>query len=208
MNLYSPPNSGVPQELPDRWRFADGTVRTDLKRLTNAELSLLNWIGPIVPPQATMYEYDENGNVSLNSDGNAIVLSQGDFDPLTHKAVWYKAKRKYVILDINIDDTLYSSGQLVYNQGFVPDWNKFKTTAVASTALNTFVGGLMTTAPVAALALPATLLVIENENYTDFENNWTAIENATTVPADLIAEMTALANECYLPEEFVNIFSA
>jgi len=89
-----------------------------------------------------------------------------------------------------------------------PDWNTFKTTAVASTTLNTFVGGLITTAPVAAAALPATLLLIEGGNYTDFENNWTAIENATTVPADLITEMTTLANDCNLPEEFVNIFAA
>jgi len=89
-----------------------------------------------------------------------------------------------------------------------PDWNRFKTTAVASAALNTFVGGLITTAPVAAAALPATLLLIEGGNYTDFENNWTAIENATTVPADLITEMTTLANDCNLPEEFVNIFAA
>jgi hypothetical protein len=89
-----------------------------------------------------------------------------------------------------------------------PDWNTFKTTAVASTTLNTFVGGLITTAPVAAAALPATLLLIEGGNFTDFENNWTAIENATTVPAELITEMTTLANDCNLPEEFVNIFAA
>jgi len=87
-----------------------------------------------------------------------------------------------------------------------PDWNTFKTTAVASTKLNTFVGSLMTTLPVAATALPATLLLLESGNYTDFENTWTAIENATTVPSALITEMTALAESCNLPEEFVNIF--
>ena len=89
-----------------------------------------------------------------------------------------------------------------------PDWNTFKTTAVASTNLNTFVGGLITTLPVAATALPATLLLIESGNYKDFENTWTAIENATTVPADLITEMTTLAQSCNLPEEFVSIFAA
>jgi hypothetical protein len=34
------------------------------------------------------------------------------------------------------------------------------------------------------------------------------IENATTVPAELIEEMTALAESCNLPEEFVSIFAA
>ncbi len=89
-----------------------------------------------------------------------------------------------------------------------PDWNTFKTTAVASPALNAFVGDLITVAPVAATALPATLLLIESGIYKDFENTWTAIENATTVPAALIAEMTALAESCNLPQEFVNIFAA
>ena len=89
-----------------------------------------------------------------------------------------------------------------------PDWNAFKTTAVASPALNAFVGDLITVAPVAATALPATLLLIENGIYKDFENTWTAIENATTVPAALITEMTALAESCNLPQEFINIFAA
>jgi len=88
-----------------------------------------------------------------------------------------------------------------------PDWNTFKQTAVASTNLNTFVGELMSIAPVAATALPATLLLIESGNYQDFENTWTAIENATAVPTDLITEMTALAESCNLPEAFVNIFA-
>ena len=89
-----------------------------------------------------------------------------------------------------------------------PDWNTFKTSAVASTNLNTFVGNLMSIAPVAATALPATLLLIESGNYKDFENTWNAIENANAVPADLITEMTTLAESCNLPEEFVSIFAA
>jgi hypothetical protein len=88
-----------------------------------------------------------------------------------------------------------------------PDWNTFKQSAVASVLLNTFVGQLISVAPVAATALPATLLLIESGNYQDFENTWTAIENATTVPAELIAEFTTLAESCNLPEDFVNIFA-
>jgi hypothetical protein len=88
-----------------------------------------------------------------------------------------------------------------------PDWNTFKTTAVASSSLNVFVGNLISIVPVAATALPATLLLIESGNYKDFENTWTAIKATNTVPADLIAEMTALAQSCNLPEEFISIFS-
>lgn len=88
-----------------------------------------------------------------------------------------------------------------------PDWNTFKQSAVASPALNTFVGELMSIAPVAATALPATLLLIETGNYQDFNNTWTAIENATTVPGTLVAEFTNLAASCNLPQDFIDIFS-
>jgi len=206
MNLYSPPNGGHPQELPDRWKFADGTVRTDLKSLSNADLLSLKWIGPITQPQPFTEELDENGDPVLDEDGNPVI--NGDYDRETHKVVWYRAARKYLIVENQIDETPYNSGELVSAVGGIADWNTFKTTAVASVALNTFVGSIMTTLPVAATALPATLLLIESGNYKDFENTWTAIENATTVPADLITEMTALANNCNLPEEFVNIFAA
>ena len=205
MNLYSPPTGNHPQELPDRWRFADGTVRTDLKSLTNAELLLLDWTGPITQPQPFKEELDEDGEVVLDEEGNPVIV--GDYDAETHKTVWYRAVRTYVIIEKHIDGAPYDTGELVSVTGGIADWNTFKQSAVASVLLNTFVGQLIGIAPVAATALPATLLLIESGNYQDFENTWTAIENATTVPADLIAEMTALAESCNLPEEFVNIFA-
>jgi hypothetical protein len=70
MNLYSPPTGNHPQELPDRWKFADGSVRTDLKSLTNTELLLLDWTGPITQPQPFTEELDEDGEVVLDEDGN------------------------------------------------------------------------------------------------------------------------------------------
>ena len=206
MNLYSPPSGGHPQELPDRWKFADGTVRTDLKLLSNADLLSLGWIGPITQPQPFTEELDENGDPVLDEDGNPVIL--GDYDGETHKVVWYRAARKYVIVENHIDERPYDSGELVSAVGGIADWNTFKQSAVASVNLNTFVAELMSIAPVAATALPATLLLIESGNYRDFENTWTAIENATTVPTDLITEMTALAESCNLPEVFVGIFAA
>ena len=226
MNLYSPPTGGHPQELPDRWKFADGTVRTDLKSLSNADLLKLGWIGPITQPQPFTEELDENGEAVLDEDGNPVFVEkldengdpildedgnpviEGDYNPDTHKTVWYRAARKYVVVENHIDEAPYDSGKLVSNVGGIADWNTFKQSAVASINLNTFVAELMSVAPVAATALPATLLLLESGTYTDFENTWTAIENATTVPAALITEMTALAESCNLPEEFVSIFAA
>jgi hypothetical protein len=89
-----------------------------------------------------------------------------------------------------------------------PDWNTFKQTAVASPSLNAFVGELLAVAPVAASALPATLLLLESGVYTDFANTWNAIKTLTTVPEALVAEFVALAEACNLPQEFIDIFAA
>jgi hypothetical protein len=54
---YSP-NGAYPQELPDYWRFADETLRTDLPELTDEELEELGWFGPIeMPPIAGTSPY-------------------------------------------------------------------------------------------------------------------------------------------------------
>jgi hypothetical protein len=46
---YSP-NGAYPQDLPDYWRFEDGTLRRDLPELTDEELEELGWFGPIETP--------------------------------------------------------------------------------------------------------------------------------------------------------------
>lgn len=47
--MYSP-NGAHPQELPDYWKFEDGTIRTDLRELTDEDLDALGWYGPIEMP--------------------------------------------------------------------------------------------------------------------------------------------------------------
>ena len=46
---YSP-NGAYPQELPDYWKFADGTIRTDLQTLGDEELASLGWFPASMPP--------------------------------------------------------------------------------------------------------------------------------------------------------------
>lgn len=53
MNLnlaYRPPHGGWPQEIPNYYRFPNGTVRTDLRSLSHEELNSLGWTGPHEPP--------------------------------------------------------------------------------------------------------------------------------------------------------------
>jgi hypothetical protein len=206
MNLYSPPTGGHPQELPDRWRFSDGTVRTDLNSLTNAELLLLGWIGPITQPQPFTEELDEDGEVVLDEEGNPVIL--GDYNGETHKTVWYRAARKYIVVEKHIDEAPYDSGELVSVTGGIADWNTFKTTALASPGLNILLGEVLTVAPVVGTAFPATFLELENGKYDDFTIVWNAINSVVEVPSELITEFTALAVSCNLPEEFIAIFSA
>lgn len=196
-NLYSPPTGGYPQEVPDYWRFADGTVRRDLQSLSPQALNNLGWTGPISIPVAK--QVDEDGVVT-NED-------EYDYDGETHKSVWYAKERKFVIIPKEESELPYLSNAVIPPK---PDakWSEFKRQAVSSTTLNTFVGELMSVAPVATTALPVTLMSLELGNFNDFMTVWGTIKNKTTVPAALITEMTALAESCNLPQEFVNIFAA
>jgi hypothetical protein len=205
MNLYSPPTGNHPQELPDRWKFADGSVRTDLKSLTNTELLLLDWTGPITQPQPFTEELDEDGEVVLDEDGNPVIV--GDYDAETHKTVWYRAVRTYVIVEKHIDEAPYDSGEMVSPPVGIADWNTLKTTALSSPRLNTLLGEVLTVAPVVGTAFPATFLELENGKYDDFTVVWNAINDVVEVPTELIVEFTTLAVSCNLPQEFIDIFS-
>lgn len=61
---YSP-NGAYPQQLPDYWKFEDGTIRTDLPELSDQELEELGWYGPITLPPfegTTGYTHEFNWN--------------------------------------------------------------------------------------------------------------------------------------------------
>jgi len=53
---YCPPHGGWPQELPDYYRYPDGTVVTNLKELTHAQLISLGWSGPYERPKPRVIE--------------------------------------------------------------------------------------------------------------------------------------------------------
>jgi hypothetical protein len=196
MKLYSPPTFGSPQELPDRWRFEDGTVRTDLQSLSDTQLNQLNWLGPISIPVAR--QLDENGN---------DVLESYDYDRETHKAIWYRAERRYVILERSVDETPYDSGNFITANDVPSDWETFKRTALISPALNAYVSSAMLVIPIATIALPATLLKIETDSFRDFENTWEAITSVVPISEELKEQLIELARSCNLPLRFIDIIS-
>lgn len=109
MNLYSPPNKGYPQELPNRWRFDDGSVVENLQSLSNAQLSSLGWVGPITFFKPFTEKVNQDGEVILDENENPVM--EGDYNPETHKVVWYAVQRKFVIVEQHIDETLFETGE-------------------------------------------------------------------------------------------------
>jgi hypothetical protein len=194
MELYSPPGNGIPQELPDRWRFVNGEVRYDLKSLSNYDLSLLDWVGPY--PQLIPKQLDENGN---------LVSEDYDYDPETHKVAWYKYFRKYVVLEKEVDELPYQDGQLISDVD-KPDWKKFQSIAVASPELNAYIARLLPICPLVAISIPTAVRDLVNGSYGEFTTIWRTISQVIAPPDTLIEDIVGLAIECRLPREFISVF--
>lgn len=205
MNLYSPPNKGFPQELPNRWRFDDGSVVENLQSLSNAQLTSLGWVGPITFPRPFTEKLNQDGEVILDENENPVM--EGDYDSETHKAIWYAAQQKFVIVEQHIDETLFGTGELISISGEAPDWNTFKSTALASAELNQLLGEVLTISPVVGVTFPAAFLQLQNGKYEDFNLVWNSLLSLVEVSSELIEEFVSLAVSCHLPEEFIDILS-
>jgi hypothetical protein len=84
------------------------------------------------------------------------------------------------------------------------DWRTFKRTLLAHPAINMLLGGGMTTAPAAAISLPATLLAASGGgDVDDFRGAWIALRRNGLVSAELLQEVRMLAIGLHLPEAFI-----
>jgi hypothetical protein len=70
---YSPPHGGWPQELPEYYRYPDGTVRTDLREISHEELISLGWSGPHERPISRIIENVEKVEGSYNQETNTFT---------------------------------------------------------------------------------------------------------------------------------------
>jgi len=205
MNLYSPPNKGYPQELPNRWRFDDGSVVENLQSLSRSQLLALGWVGPITFPKPFSEKINQDGEVILDENENPVM--EGDYNSETHKAVWYAAQQKFVIVEQHIDETLFETGEPISISGETPDWNTFKSTALASAELNRLLGEVLTIAPVVGVTFPAAFFQLQSGRYEDFNLVWNSLLSLVEVSPELIEEFISLAVSCHLPEEFIDILS-
>ena len=88
MALYSPPNRSYPQEIPNYWRFEDGTVRTDLQTLTDAELEALGWHGPITMPDDIPNTSQRTHSYTWNSNTLSFDVKELDKDMIDYGYFW------------------------------------------------------------------------------------------------------------------------
>jgi hypothetical protein len=83
-------------------------------------------------------------------------------------------------------------------------WRTFKRTLLSHPAINALLGGGMSTAPAAAISLPATLLAAAGGgDVDDFRAAWLSLRRLGLIGAELLQEVRALAIGCHLPAAFV-----
>ena len=86
----------------------------------------------------------------------------------------------------------------------IADWRTFKRTLLSHPAINALLGGGLSTAPAAALSLPATLLTAAGGgDVDDFRAAWLSLRRLGLVSAELLQEVRGLAIALHLPDGFV-----
>lgn len=136
MAQYSPPSRNYPQELPDYWRFEDGTVRRDLQTLTDAELEALGWHGPITMPEDIPNTSSFTHNYTWNSDTLSFDVEEVD-QYEKQRRVDYKLFWDYLV-DGHGVESIDENGNTVITTGGVA-YQKIKTAAKTSLEVNVMV---------------------------------------------------------------------
>ena len=132
--LYSPPSRNYPQELPDRWRFEDGTVRTDLQELSDVELEALGWHGPITMPEdiedTSYYTHDYIWNRETLS---FVVVEVDEYSK--RKRVDYKKFWNSLVNGVSVESTDENGEPTFVTTGGIA-YQKIKDTAKVSLEAN------------------------------------------------------------------------
>ena len=208
--LYSTPLGGAPQQLPPYWRFEDGTVRTDLPNLNDAELAELGWIGPIELPirrevifkknlEEGQLEYYElfGDQYDYNEENESWSSKNWDYDAEITKIVWSVKKRAYVFLGLDEDESLVDYEPPVL-------WDKFKMSLFKSEKFNKYVLDLSSKYPVISTALSIEIKNLSQGFHPEFIDIWGYAKECFPLPEDVILEITEISNSYDLSEEDLN----
>jgi len=235
---YCPPSGGHPQELPDYWKFFNGVVRRDLQTLSDTELNLWGWEGPFSYPiekrtievtdlsEEGMNELLADENYIFDGETNTFTSVYFDYDPETHKWVWYSKEREFIILPKDEDITEYD---IKYRSGATPPspfpnvvapltqqietlpppppvlWGKFKEYLLMSVELNQYIAALYQIMPIIASSFPVAISKLEYGSYEDFKLIWNTINKDNPISPQLITGIVNMALECNMHQEFITI---
>ena len=124
------------------------------------------------------------------------------YDPATHRAE--------EITPTCVNGVWQQTWQLIELPPPAPiiNWDTFKEQALNSSVLNSILLEAYQTVPVAASALIPALLKVENNQFKDFEISWKSIVTELNISQEIINSFVASAEECNLPQEFINIINA
>lgn len=85
-----------------------------------------------------------------------------------------------------------------------PDWDTFKRELLSSANVNAALTAAAPSAPAAVLALPAALMQAASGGDTsDFRAAWLQLRRLYLVPQPLLDQLSALAQQCHLPDPIV-----
>ena len=233
---YCPPTGAPPEELPDYCRFFNGVIRRDLQTLSDTELNLWGWEGPFTYPagkqtievpylsEEGINELLTNENYVFDTETNTFTSTYFDYDPETHKSIWYSKERKFIILPKDEDTTEYD---IKYRSGATPPspslnveaqptqptlpppppvlWNKFKEYLLMSVELNQYIAALYQIMPIVASSFPVAISKLENGSYEDFKLIWKAINKDNRISPQSITGIVNIALECNMHQEFITI---
>lgn len=89
-----------------------------------------------------------------------------------------------------------------------PDWARFKGTLLGDADIAAAMGSAMAQAPTAVLVLPPALMAAASgQGFADFRGAWLSLRRASLVSTEILTMVTALAIDCNLPADFVDILS-
>ena len=235
---YCPPTGAPPEELTDYCRFFNGVIRRYLQTLSDTELNLWGWDGPFTYPipkqtiktanlsEERIGELSEDENYIFDDATDTFTSVNFDYDPETHKSVWYSKERKFIILPKDEDTSEYD---IKYRSGATPPspspnvdvppievsqtlpppppvlWDKFKEYLFMSVELNQYIAALYQVMPIVVSSLPVAISKLDTGSYGDFKLIWSIINKDNHIPSDLIQEIINMAIECNMHQEFITI---
>jgi hypothetical protein len=131
-----------------------------------------------------------------------IQQEQPSYDPVTEQLAPTEA--------IDTDARTVTRGWTINELPIIPimNWDSFKEQALNSSVLNTILLEAYQRVPVAASALIPSLLKAENNQLKDFEISWKSIVTELNISEEIINGFVTIAEECNLPQEFINILNA